>query len=72
MIEALNLSRLANAVASVGIMRRAYTEAKATSRNAFDKQLTDFPIVRETLSTMAAKQEINLSTMFSIIQLMDQ
>lgn len=74
MIEALNLSRVANAVASVGMMRRAYTEAKAYAniRKAFDKQLTDFPMVRETLSTMGAIQEIGLSTMFTVIKLMDQ
>lgn len=74
MIEALNLSRVANAVASVGIMRRAYTEAKAyaNNRKAFGKQLTDFPMVRETLSTMGAIQEIGLSTMFMVIKLMDK
>ncbi len=74
MMEALNLSRVANAVASVGIMRRAYIEAKnyAKHRSAFGKQLTDYPMIRDTLSTMAAKQEVYLSTLFTMIQLMDK
>lgn len=42
MLEALNLSRICNAVASLGIMRRALLESKsyASRRNAFGQRLT--------------------------------
>ncbi|WP_099159810.1 acyl-CoA dehydrogenase family protein [Virgibacillus ndiopensis] len=74
MIEALNLSRVCNAVASLGIMRRSYLEAKkyAIERRAFGSVLTDYPMVRATLSEMAAKQEVKTNAMFEVIQLMDQ
>ena len=41
MMEALNLSRVCNAIASIGIMRRAYLEAKnyAFRREAFGQTL---------------------------------
>lgn len=74
MIEALNLSRLSNAVASVGMMRRAFLEAKnyALQRQAFGKKLTDFPMVQATLSEMVAKQEVETNALFKVIQLMDE
>jgi acyl-CoA dehydrogenase len=74
MIEALNLSRVSNAIASLGIMRRAYLEAKnyAMNRTAFGNKLTKYPMVQATLSKMAAKQEIELNAMFEVIKLMDQ
>src|SRR5690606_19891019 len=68
MIEALNLSRLSNAVASVGMMRRAFLEAKnyALQRQAFGKKLTDFPMVQATLSEMVAKQEVETNALFKV------
>src|SRR5699024_9630287 len=47
MMEALNLSRVANAVASVGIMRRALTEALSytSRREAYSKRLIDFTMI---------------------------
>lgn len=74
MMEALNLSRVSNAVASLGIMQRAYLEARdyAASRDAFGKKLTAYPMVKETLSNMAAKQEVELQAMFEVIELMDR
>ncbi|MBP1971536.1 alkylation response protein AidB-like acyl-CoA dehydrogenase [Virgibacillus natechei] len=73
MIEALNLSRVSNAVASLGIMRRAYLEAKsyATDRVTFGNKLTMYPMVQATLSEMAAKQEVEMNAMFEVIGLMD-
>lgn len=73
MIEALNLSRVSNAVASVGLMRRALVEAKdyACRREAFGKLLTFYPMVQCTLSRMTAKQEVELNTIFEVIKLMD-
>ena len=74
MIEALNLSRISNAVASLGIMRRAYIEARnyAMDRVAFGKNLTQYPMIQATLSKMVAKQEVEMNAMFRVIELMDK
>lgn len=74
MMEALNLSRICNAVASVGIMRRALTEAQeyAENRDAFGRKLTDFPMVQDTLGKLTAKMEIELLTVFDLIKLYDR
>ncbi|GAB3805808.1 acyl-CoA dehydrogenase family protein [Virgibacillus kimchii] len=74
MMEALNLSRVSNAVASLGIMKRAYLEARdyAMEREAFGNKLTAYPMVKETLSNLAAKQEIELQALFEVIALMDR
>lgn len=73
MIEALNLSRVSNAIASLGIMRRAYLEAKeyAQDRDAFGNKLTNYPMVQATLGEMVAKQEIETNAVFEVVQLMD-
>ena len=74
MMEALNLSRICNAVASVGIMRRALTEAQEYTKNrdAFGRKLTDFPMVQDTLGKLHAKMEIELLTVFDLIKLYDR
>lgn len=74
MIEALNLSRVSNAVASLGIMRRAYVEARnyARAREAFGKRIIEYPMVQAALSRMVAKQEVELAAMFRVIELMDR
>jgi len=74
MMEALNLSRICNAVASLGIMRRAFNEALmyAEKRNAFGKKLTDFPMIQESLATMKSKLEVELATTFDLIKLFDK
>lgn len=74
MMEALNLSRVCNAIASVGIMQRAYLEAKkyAEKRDAFGRKLNQFPMVRETLSNLCARQEVETSAVFSIIPLFER
>lgn len=74
MMEALNLSRICNAVASVGIMRRALAEAQeyAENRDAFGRKLTDFPMVQDTLGKLTAKMEIELLTVFDLIKLYDR
>ncbi|MBM7703295.1 acyl-CoA dehydrogenase family protein [Metabacillus iocasae] len=73
MMEALNLSRVCNAIASIGIMKRAYDEAKAYAdqRNAFGKKLTDYPMIQETLVELAVKQEVQTSACFELISLFD-
>lgn len=74
MMEALNLSRICNAVASVGIMRRALTEAEeyAVKRDAFGRKLVEFPMVQDTLGQLTAKLEIELLTVFDLIKLYDR
>ncbi|WP_339149127.1 MULTISPECIES: acyl-CoA dehydrogenase family protein [unclassified Sutcliffiella] len=74
MMEALNLSRVCNAIASIGIMQRAYTEARnyATSRVTFGDQLINFPMIRESLVDMAVKQEVETSAMFELVALFDR
>jgi alkylation response protein AidB-like acyl-CoA dehydrogenase len=73
MMEALNLSRVSNAVASAGIMRRALLEARqyAAGREAFGRRLTSYPMVQCTLSRMTARQEIELNAIFEAVKLMD-
>lgn len=74
MMEALNLSRICNAVASIGIMKRALDEATeyAERRNAFGKKLTDFPMVQDSLMKLRAKQEFETAAIFDLIGLYDR
>ncbi|MFC5604252.1 acyl-CoA dehydrogenase family protein [Sporosarcina koreensis] len=74
MMEALNLSRICNAVASIGIMRRALLESKAyaTRRNAFGHRLTDYPMVQDTLGKMAARLHVEVATVFDFIKLYER
>lgn len=74
MLEALNLSRICNTVASLGIMRRAYNEAYnyADKRTAFGSKLNDFPMVQDTLGRLRAKLEIELYATFDLIELYDR
>lgn len=74
MMEALNLSRVCNAVASVGIMRRAFIEAKdyAEKREAFGNRLTQYPMVQDTLSKLAAKLHVETATIFDSIRLFEK
>ncbi len=73
MMEALNLSRICNAVASLGVMRRALNEATdyAQRRDAFGQKLVAFPMVQDTLGKLTAKMEVELTTVFDLIQLYD-
>lgn len=74
MLEALNLSRICNAIASIGIMRRGYLEAKhyVTNRHAFGKPLTQYPMIQDTLGKFAAKLHVEVATVFDLIQLYDK
>ncbi|WP_221566561.1 acyl-CoA dehydrogenase family protein [Alkalihalobacillus sp. TS-13] len=74
MMEALNLSRVCNAVASVGIMQRAYLEAKqyAHQREAFGNILSNYPMIQESLVNLATRQEVQLGGLFRLISLFDR
>ncbi|MGR3764295.1 acyl-CoA dehydrogenase family protein [Rossellomorea sp. NS-SX7] len=73
MMEALNLSRICNAIASIGIMRRAYMEARnyAFYREAFGEKLTHYPMIKESLVQLAAKQEVETSAVFRLVEMFD-
>lgn len=70
MMEALNLSRVCNAIASIGIMRRFLNEAVdyAAQRNAFGHTLIQYPMVKDTLVSLTVKQEVETRAVFDLIQ----
>lgn len=74
MMEALNLSRVSNSIASVGIMKRAYEEAfdYATRRNAFGEKLASYPMVQDTLMRLKSKLHVETATIFDMIQLYEK
>jgi acyl-CoA dehydrogenase len=74
MAEALNISRICNAVASVGIMRRAFYEAKyyAGYRKAFGATITDYPMVREMLVSLLLHAEASAGAVFDMIHFFDK
>lgn len=74
MTEMLNLSRLYNAVASVGVMRRSVIEAIdwADQRVAFGKKIIEHPLLAEVLLDMASEQRLSLLWAFRGVQLMDR
>ena len=59
MMEALEYSRVHNAVGSVGVQRRALSEALAwaKTRHAFGHALTDYPMVQDELLRMRVQFE---------------
>lgn len=74
MAEALNLSRICNAIASVGIMRRALYEAKyyASERRAFQKPIDQYPMVREMLVNLLLDTEVSTGAVFDMIAVYDR
>ncbi|MFQ5899283.1 MAG: acyl-CoA dehydrogenase family protein [Candidatus Methylomirabilia bacterium] len=70
----INSSRLAVALASCGIMRRAWVEALhyARAREAFGRRLVDFPAVREQLAEMRALGSAGLSFTLALAALEDR
>lgn len=74
MAEMLNVSRLYNAIASVGIMRRSVLEALAWSeeRVAFGKRVIEHPLMTEVLMDMVSEQRLALNWAFRGVELMDR
>lgn len=74
MAEMLNLSRLYNAVASVGLMRRTVLEALdwAEQRVAFGKKIIEHPLLTETLLDLASEQRVALQWAFRGVALLDR
>lgn len=71
--EVLNTSRLMNAVACVGIMRRAYHEAAqyACHRVAFGQTLTTYPLVQEAIADLHSENLAGVASSFYIAHLVD-
>ncbi|CDQ19252.1 Acyl-CoA dehydrogenase [Halobacillus karajensis] len=69
MMEALNLSRVCNVVASIGIMRRSLVEAShyAKKRKAFGSSLIAYPMVKDTLVSLTVNQEVATQTVFDLV-----
>jgi alkylation response protein AidB-like acyl-CoA dehydrogenase len=59
MMDMVNLSRLYNAIASVGTMSRSFIEAKryAEAREAFGKRIDGYPAVKETFTDLAVQMD---------------
>ncbi|SET21601.1 Acyl-CoA dehydrogenase [Salinibacillus kushneri] len=74
MMEALNLSRVCNATASTGIMKRALKEGYeyAGQRDAFGQKIINYSMVQETLANLQVRFEVQLSALFESIDLFDQ
>jgi hypothetical protein len=70
----LDTSRVHNALASCGLMRRAFSEARAFARvrRAFDRPIVEFPAVQETLARMRLRAATGLLTTFRILALTDR
>jgi alkylation response protein AidB-like acyl-CoA dehydrogenase len=70
----LDTSRVHNALASCGLMRRAFSEARAFARvrSAFDRRIIEFPSVQETLARMRLRTTTGLLTSFRILALTDR
>ncbi|MHB9286043.1 acyl-CoA dehydrogenase family protein [Halobacteriales archaeon Cl-PHB] len=74
MTEMLNLERLHNAFASVGIMGRALLESKvqAANREAFGQPIQEFPLMRRDLVDMAVDYEAAVAFTFEAAQALDR
>ncbi len=66
MMEALEYSRIHNAVAAAGVHRRAFLEAAcwATHREAFGESIRTYPMVRDGLLDLAMEQEASAAMAF--------
>jgi len=70
----LNLSRIYNAVWSIGLMRRAFLEARhyARGRLAFGKTIAEYPLVASTLQKMESDTEQATALVFETLNFMDK
>ncbi|AOM83815.1 acyl-CoA dehydrogenase family protein [Salisediminibacterium beveridgei] len=74
MMEALNLSRVCNTVASLGIMKRAWHESYyyALERDAFGQRLMEFPMIQDSLVQMKVKHDAEFIATFDLIERFDR
>jgi alkylation response protein AidB-like acyl-CoA dehydrogenase len=72
MAEMLNLSRLYNAVAAIGVIGRALHEARSyvEQREAFGRYVIEFPLVQETLFDLEAEHAAAMLLTFEAVDAM--
>ncbi|MCI0411302.1 acyl-CoA dehydrogenase family protein [bacterium] len=70
----LDTSRVFNALAACGFMRRAYLEARsfAEHRHAFGKTILRYPLVRRTLARMRLDACASIAATFRILAMKDE
>ena len=73
MMEALEFSRIHNAMGSAGLQRRAFLEALtyASGRRAFGETLTDFPMVQDELLAVMVQIEAGCALAFEAARAFD-
>jgi len=74
MTEMLNLERLHNAFASVGIVGRCLLESKihAAQREAFGETIDQYPLMRRDLAEMAVDHEAAVAFVFAAARALDR
>jgi len=74
MMAALEFSRIHNAMAAVGVARRAWLEAAifATGRTAFGHTITDYPMVQAELMKVLAPQLAGMHLAFAAAHAFDE
>jgi len=70
----LDTSRVHNALAAAGIMRRAFVEARAFARHrrAFERAILEFPAVQETLARLRLRGMAALASTFRLLAISDR
>ncbi len=70
----LNTSRLMNAVACAGVIRRAHIEAKsyACHREAFGSSIAHYPLVQEAVADILAENYAAVASSFYLAHLVDR
>jgi alkylation response protein AidB-like acyl-CoA dehydrogenase len=70
MMEALEFSRIQNAMASVGLQRRAFLEAISycSHREAFGNVITRYPMLQDEILKIMVQQEAGMALVFETAQ----
>ena len=73
-LEVLTVSRLANAIAAIGIARKAHLEVleRVQRRRSFDRALVDHPLVRRDLTDMEVRIAGGLALGFYAVDLFEK
>jgi len=69
-LETLTIARLANAVAAMGLARKAHLEAlfRTRARSAFGKSLVEHPLVRRDLTDLAVRIAGGTALAFHVVE----
>ncbi len=73
-LETLTVSRLANAIGSMGVARKAHLEAllRTQARSAFGSLLHEHPLVRYDLTDLAVRTAAGLALVFHAVEAFDK